>query len=123
MYYTYNIGSSVSMLVLDTNNDMSDDHTLISPLANFDQVRKAQSDWIKQNADWNQGFTHSFVIAHMAYPLSGYQEESCGWHDWAKELVDLTNPQNKMLLYLVLPHIRECPKDCKFEFRHSRQLV
>ena len=72
MYYTYNIGSSVSMLVLDTNNDMSDDHTLISPLANFDQVRKAQSEWIKQNANWNQGFTHSFVIAHMAYENSSF---------------------------------------------------
>ncbi len=98
MYYTFNIGSSVSMLVLDTNNDMGDDHTLISPLANFDQVRKAQSEWIKQNADWNQGFTHSFVIAHMAYPLSGYQEESCGWHDWAKELVELTNGKTDLAI-------------------------
>ena len=30
-------------------------------------------------------------MAHIAYPLSGYQAEKCAWHDFARELVELTN--------------------------------
>lgn len=97
MYYTYNIGSSVSMLILDTNNDMADDNKLIEPIANFAPLRKAQSEWLKQNPNWNNS-TFNFVVAHMSYPLSGYQNENCSWHDWAKELVDLTNGKTDLLL-------------------------
>ena len=89
-YYRYRIGTTLSLLVLDTNCDMADDNVLISPIANFDEVRKAQSEWIKDQSGWNN-CDYNFVVAHMAYPLSGYQAESCSWHGWAKELVELTN--------------------------------
>lgn len=98
LYYTYTIGSSVSMLVLDTNNDMSDDNKLIRPIANFDVVRREQSEWIKQNINWNEGYEHSFVIAHMAYPLTGYVADDCAWSDWAKELITLTNGRTELAL-------------------------
>lgn len=97
MYYTYNIGNSVSMLILDTNNDMADSNALISPIANFEQIRRAQTEWIKENSDWNKS-TFNFVIAHMSYPLSGYLDEHCSWHDWAKELVELTNGKTDLLI-------------------------
>lgn len=89
-YYTYKIGTTLSLLVLDTANDMADDNALISPIANFAPLRKSESEWIEKQGDWGEGFEYNFVIAHMAYPLSGYQAEKCAWHDWAKELVDLT---------------------------------
>lgn len=98
LYYKYKIGNSISMLVLDTNNDMSDDNKLINPIANFDAVRDKQSEWIKQNSDWNKGEQFNLVIAHMSYPLSGYINESCTWHDWAKELVQLTNFKTDLLI-------------------------
>lgn len=90
-YYTLEIGASLSMLILDTNNDMSDTNALISPIANFNEVRGKQSEWLKGGVaeSWKKG-TYNFVIAHMAYPLSGYTGESCHWSGWAKELVSLT---------------------------------
>lgn len=90
-YYTYKVGTTLSLLVLDTNNDMADDNALISPIANFNEVRKAQSEWIKEQGDWSEGFAHAFVVAHMPYPLSGYLSDKCVWHEWARELVTLTN--------------------------------
>ena len=30
-------------------------------------------------------------MSHIAFPLSGYQSEKKFWHEWARELVDLTN--------------------------------
>ncbi len=98
MYYTYSIGNTISMLVLDTNNDMADDNKLLSPIANFDIVRKEQTEWIKQNSDWNKDYQFSFVVAHMAYPLSGYIEDKNSWSGWAKELVSLTNGKTDLLL-------------------------
>lgn len=89
-YYGYKIGATLSLLVLDTNCDMADDNPLISPIANFDEVRKAQTEWIKAQTGRND-CKHNFVIAHMAYPLSGYQSEKCSWSGWARELVELTN--------------------------------
>lgn len=97
-YYTYKIGTTLSLLVLDTNNDMSDKNALISPVANFDVVRKQQSEWIKAQGDWGAGFTYNFVVAHMAYPLSGYQAEKCAWHGWAGELVSLTNGKTQLAI-------------------------
>ena len=87
-YYTVKVGS-LSMLVLDTNNDMADDNRLISPIASFDPLRKEHSEWLKGMQGWNSG-KYNFVIAHMAYPLSGYVKDSCAWSWWAKELITLT---------------------------------
>ncbi len=95
-YYTYKIGSRLSLLVLDTNNDMSDDSALIRPIANFDTVRKEQSEWLKTLGDRGAETEHSFVVAHMAYPLSGYVSEKCHWHDWARELVELTEDKAEL---------------------------
>lgn len=89
-YYRYKIGTTLSLLVLDTACDMADDNPLISPIANFDEMRKAQTEWMKEQSGWDD-CEFNFVIAHMAYPLSGYQAESCSWSDWAQELVELTN--------------------------------
>lgn len=87
-YYTVKAGN-LSMLVLDTNNDMADDKALIRPIANFAEVRKEESEWLK-NLDWQDG-QYNFVIAHMAYPLSGYVSDRCHWSGWAKELITLTD--------------------------------
>lgn len=87
-YYTFRAGS-LSMAVLDTNNDMADDNALIRPIANFDEVRKQESNWLK-DLDWQNG-QYNFVVAHMAYPLSGYVSEKCRWSGWAKELITLTD--------------------------------
>ena len=86
-YYTLKIGG-LSLLLLDTCNDMSDDSALIRPIANFDEVRKAQSDWLK-TLDFKDG-ERNITVAHMAFPLSGYVAETCHWGGWARELVSLT---------------------------------
>ena len=57
-------------------------------LANFDSVRAKESEWLKTIEE--SDCTYKLVISHMAYPLSGYQEEKCSWHEWARELVTLT---------------------------------
>ena len=88
-YYTLKVGSTLSLLVLDTNNDMSDGNSLISPIANFDGVRTAELEWLEAQSGWND-CDYNFVIAHMAYPLSGYLSEKCQWSDFANELVKLT---------------------------------
>lgn len=88
-YYTLKIGSTLSLLVLDTNNYMSDDNPLISPIANFDEVRAAETEWLKEQTGWND-CEFNFVIAHMAYPLSGYLSEKCAWSDFANGLISLT---------------------------------
>lgn len=97
-YYQVKIGSTLSMLVLDTNNDMSDNNHLLNPIANFNAIRKEESNWIRENSNWGDGFTHSFVISHMAYPLSGYLADSCPWHEWAKELINLTDKQTDLAI-------------------------
>ena len=89
-YFNYKIGNTLSLLVLDTANDMADDDPLISPIANFDTVRAEQTEWIKSVDGWDD-CKYTFVVAHIAYPLSGYQAEKCAWHDFARELVELTN--------------------------------
>lgn len=89
MYYTVKVGSSLSLLVLDTNNDMSDDNALISPIASFDTIRKQQSKWLEGMQGWND-CEYNLVIAHMAYPLAGYTSDASHWGGWAKELISLT---------------------------------
>jgi hypothetical protein len=94
-YYTYRVGE-LSLVVLDTANDMSDDNLLIRPLANFDVVREQESLWLKGLGDWSKDYTYPLVIAHMAYPLKGYTSESCSWNEWARELISLTDSQAKL---------------------------
>ena len=89
MYFDYKIGNTLSLLVLDTANDMADDNPLISPIANFDLLRKQQTEWLK--ARLPNDCEINFAVAHMAYPLSGYQSEKCAWHEFARELVELTD--------------------------------
>ncbi len=86
-YYTYKIGTTLSLLVLDTANDMSDDSAFISPVANFNEVRKAESEWIKSLGAWCD-CENNIIVAHMPYPLSGYAGK---WNGWAKELIELTS--------------------------------
>lgn len=89
-YYTYKVGTTLSLLVLDTNNDMADDNALISPIANFGEVRKAETEWLETQQGWND-CEYNFVIAHIAYPLAGYVSEKCHWGNYAREWVVLTN--------------------------------
>lgn len=89
MYYTVKAGTTLSLLVLDTNNDMADNNSLISPIASFDPLRNEQSEWLRSVQGWND-CKYNFVVAHMAYSLSGYLADSCAWNWWAKELITLT---------------------------------
>ncbi len=89
-FFTFKIGTVLSFLILDTNNDMSDDNPLISPIANFEEVRKKQSEWLVNQKDRND-CDYNFVVSHIAYPLSGYISDSCHWNEWARELTALTS--------------------------------
>ena len=66
---------------------MADNNAFIRPVADFDEVRFAESEWIKSQKDWND-CEHNAVIAHMPYPLSGYAGR---WNGWAQELIELTS--------------------------------
>ena len=88
-YYTFKIGTTLSLLILDTNNDMSDNNPLVSPIANFDEVRTKQSEWLAEQKDIND-CDYNFVVSHIAFPLSGYISDSCHWNKWARELTALT---------------------------------
>lgn len=95
-YYNVKIGSTLSLLVLDTVNDMKDKNAFISPIANFDTVRAAESEWLKNN-DWND-CTYNLIVSHIAYPLSGYQSEKKSWSGWARELARLTAEKAQLAL-------------------------
>ncbi len=96
-YYTYKVGS-LSLLILDTNNDMADDNKKVAPVINFDEVRAAQSEWIKGLGDWHEGYKYAFVVAHMAYPLKGYTRDGSHWSGWAKELIELTDGKAQLAI-------------------------
>ncbi|MDE7158375.1 MAG: metallophosphoesterase, partial [Clostridiales bacterium] len=96
-YYTLKIGP-LSMLVLDTANYMSDGNALVSPIANFEVLRKEESKWLNALGDWRGDSAYGMVVAHIAFPLSGYVSEKCHWHDWARELVSLTNDGAQLAL-------------------------
>ena len=42
------------------------DNKKVAPVINFDEVRAAQSEWIKGLGDWHEGYKYAFVVAHMA---------------------------------------------------------
>ena len=91
-YYTVKTGE-YNLVILDTNNDMSDGNPLISPIADFDRVRAEQSQWLK---GLDLSGENNIIISHIAYPLSGYVSEKCHWHGWARELVSLTDNKVKL---------------------------
>ena len=91
-YYTVKTGE-YNLVILDTNNDMSDGNPLISPIADFDRVRAEQSQWLK---GLDLSGENNIIISHIAYPLSGYVSEKCHWHGWARELVALTDNKVKL---------------------------
>ena len=93
-YYTYKAGG-LSFTVLDTASERAGGNALISPVANFDLVRAEQSEWLK-NLDWGDGV--NFVVAHMPYALSGYLSENRFWHEWARELVELTKGKTRLAI-------------------------
>lgn len=96
-YYTLRIGS-LSMLVLDTANYMSDGNALVSPIANFESLRKEESEWLNGLGDWRGDGAYGMVVAHIAFPLSGYVSGKYLWGDWARELVSLTNDRAQLAL-------------------------
>ena len=85
-YYTVKLGGAF-FLVLDTNNDMADDNFLISSAANFEQLRKEQSEWLKELDYFGEDCDYSFLLAHMAFALSDYER----FPDWTAELNALTS--------------------------------
>lgn len=96
-YYALKI-SSLSLLVLDTANYMADDSVLVSPIANFGNLRAEESKWLNGLGDWRGDSPYGIVVAHMAFPLSGYVSEKCLWHDWARELVSKTEQRAQLSL-------------------------
>ena len=95
-YFNAKFGSALSLLVLDTVNDMKDGNPFISPIANFDTVRSQESEWLKNN-DWND-CTYNIILSHIPYPLSGYQSEKKSWSGWARELASLTAGKAQLAL-------------------------
>lgn len=89
-YYTLKVGTTLSMLILDSGNYMADSNALVSPVASFDALRTEQTKWLEGVQGWNSG-TYNLVLAHIAYPLSGYTADACHWSAWAKEWVKLTD--------------------------------
>ena len=96
-YYTLKIGS-LSMLVLDTANYMSDKSAFVSPIANFEALRKEESAWLNGLGDWRGDSAYGVVVAHIAYPLSGYVAGKYLWSDWARELVSFTKEKAQLAL-------------------------
>lgn len=88
-YYKVKVGTALSLLIIDTGNDMADTNPLISPVANFDEMRKREKEWLA-TLSGRSGCEYDLLVAHMAYPLSGYQKESCAWSDFARALTKLT---------------------------------
>lgn len=90
MYFDYRLGDTLSLLVLDTATDMADNNPLVAPIANFDELRKEESAWLKERGNRSEGAKYKLVISHMAFPLSSYHTPARHWYKWAAELVDLT---------------------------------
>lgn len=84
-YYEVKLGGAY-FLVLDTNNDMSDDNWLISPAANFELTRKEQTEWLSSLDNFGADCEYKLILAHMAFPLSDYER----FPDWTEALNRLT---------------------------------
>ncbi len=86
LYYTVTLGNAF-FLVLDTNNDMSDDNFLISPSANFEEQRTEQAEWLENLKDFGVGCEYRFLLAHMAFPLVSYER----FPEWTERLIAATD--------------------------------
>ena len=75
-YYTFAIGKTIFM-VLDTGEDKPDSHPVYAGLADYDNYRSAQAEWMKQvisSRSWRKAH-HRIVCAHI--PATRAND---GWH-------------------------------------------
>ena len=86
LYYTVRLGGAYFM-VLDTNNDMADDNFLITPAANFEELRARQTEWLKNTDDFGEDCEYRILLAHMAFALADYER----FPEWRDELVAATD--------------------------------
>lgn len=54
-------------MVLDTNCDMSDENLLITPAANFEELRREQTEWLNAQTYFGGDCDYSILLAHMAF--------------------------------------------------------
>ena len=85
-YYTLKLGGAYFM-VLDTNNDMTDDNFFIRPAANFELVRREQISWLEGLDDFGEDCEYHFLLAHMAFPLADYKR----FPEWTAALNEATD--------------------------------
>ncbi len=85
-YYTVQF-DDVFMLILDTNNDMSDDNFLISPQANFELVRQQETEWLNSLEYFGEDCEYRLLFSHMAFALSDYNR----FPEWTEELIATTD--------------------------------
>lgn len=74
-------------MVLDTNCDMSDENLLITPAANFEELRRKQTEWLNAQTYFGGDCDYSILLAHMAFPLSDYER----FPEWTEELTAATD--------------------------------
>ena len=86
LYYTTTLGGAFFM-VLDTNCDMSDENLLITPAANFEELRREQTEWLNAQTYFGGDCDYSILLAHMAFPLSDYER----FPEWTEELTAATD--------------------------------
>lgn len=86
LYFTVKLGGAY-FLVLDTNNDMSDDNFLIEPAANFAQLRERQTEWLNGLEDFGEDCEYQILLAHMPFALADYSR----FPEWRDELVEATD--------------------------------
>lgn len=90
-YYTLNLGSELSILVLDTGLDLADKHFLTSGVANYDAMRREQAEWLKNLQHYGEGRKYKLTVAHMMYSLGEFTSGTAHWKEFANELVNYTN--------------------------------
>lgn len=86
LYYTTTLGGAFFM-VIDTNNDMADENMLITPAANFEQLRREQTEWLNGQTYFGEDCDYRILLAHMAFPLSDYER----FPEWTEELTAATD--------------------------------
>ena len=88
-YYTFRWGNTI-FLVIDTGEDKEDKHPVYAGLADFDNYRSTQAEWIKSvttSSEWKKA-THRIVCGHIPATL-----EPNDWHG----TIDVTNKITPLL--------------------------
>lgn len=96
LYYKVAFGQGenrASFLVLDTANDMADDHFLLKPLANYTPLQQREVAWLTAQNGWNDG-AYNVVLAHCAFALNGYNR----FPEWTQQLVTLIDGKADMMM-------------------------